>query len=236
MLRLDKFLCDMNIGSRSQVKALIKQGAVTVNGTVIVKSEVKIDEHKDIVVFNGTALRYQKYAYYMLHKPKGVVSATEDNSNMTVIDLLKETGYKDLFPVGRLDKDTEGLLLITNDGRLAHDLLSPKKHIDKVYYVELEKDLSEQSISHLESGVDIGEDKITLPSQVKRLTTRSIHLTITEGKYHQVKRMMQAVDNAVIYLKRIAMGSLQLDESLPAGSYRELTENEISQLKNINAF
>ncbi len=230
MLRLDKFLCDMNMGSRSQVKTLIKQGFVTINGIVVVKPETKVDEYKDIVVCNGTSLRYQKYVYYMLHKPKGVVSATEDNSCMTVIDLLKETGYKDLFPVGRLDKDTEGLLLITNDGRLAHNLLSPKKQIDKVYYVELEKDLKETSISLLESGVDIGEEKITLPSKIERLTMRSIHLTITEGKFHQVKRMMQAVDNNVIYLKRISMGSLQLDKLLPLGSYRELTQNEISHL------
>lgn len=230
MLRLDKILCDMNIGSRSQVKTYIKQGFVTLNGEVVTRPEIKVDEHQDVITFKGEVYHYKKYVYYMLHKPQGVVSATDDNTCMTVTDLLKDTGYNNLFPVGRLDKDTEGLLLMTNDGELAHNLLSPKKHVNKVYYVELEKTLTEESLLLLEHGVDIGEERLTLPSTIKRLTDKSLYLTITEGKYHQVKRMMRAVDNTVTYLKRISIGSLQLDETLPKGGYRELTEEEINNL------
>lgn len=162
----------------------------------------------------------------MLNKPKGVVSATRDACR-TVTDLLKDTGYDDLFPVGRLDKDTEGLLLMTNDGNLAHNLLSPKKHVEKKYYVELERTLGEEDRKALETGVDIGEERLTFPAKVEQITETSIFLIITEGKYHQVKRMMQAVENEVVYLKRVAMGGIFLDENLPQGAYRELTEDEM---------
>lgn len=221
----------MNIGSRSQVKTYLKQGFVTVNGKPVTKPETKVDENKDTVAFKGKPCVYRRYVYYMLNKPQGVVSATQDNECATVTELLKDTGYKDLFPVGRLDKDTEGLLLMTNDGELAHDLLSPKKHVKKVYYVELDKPFTHQDAFRLKEGIDIGECKKTLPASVELITENSIYLTITEGKFHQVKRMMNAVGNHVTYLKRISMGSLQLDETLGKGDYRELTEEEIENLK-----
>lgn len=230
MLRLDKYLCEMNIGSRSQVKIYLKQGLVTVNGETAVKGELKIDEWKDRVTFQGKELQYKKYVYYMLNKPAGVVSATRDNTCGTVSELLKDTGYAELFPVGRLDKDTEGLLFMTNDGALAHKLLSPKKHVEKTYYVMLKKELGDAEKKALEEGVDIGEERNTLPAKVERLDEKTIHLTITEGKFHQVKRMLQAVDNEVLYLKRISMGGVKLDETLAKGSYRELTAEEIKLL------
>jgi len=165
-MRLDKFLVEMNIGSRSQVKDLVKKGTVSVNGEIITKSDVHIEPLTDEIKFQGQILQYEKYVYYMLHKPAGVVSATEDNCSKTVIDLLKEENRKDLFPVGRLDKDTEGLLLITNDGDLAHRLLSPKKHVPKKYFARITGDLTDESVKHLEEGVDIGEEQFTLPAQV----------------------------------------------------------------------
>ncbi len=226
MLRLDKFLCDVKVGSRSQVKEYLKKGMVKVNGEVVKRPEFKVDEKKDGISFQGKEILYKRYVYYMLNKPKGVVSATRDACR-TVTDLLKDTGYDDLFPVGRLDKDTEGLLLMTNDGNLAHNLLSPKKHVEKKYYVELERTLGEEDRKALETGVDIGEERLTLPAKVEQITETSIFLIITEGKYHQVKRMMQAVENEVVYLKRVAMGGIFLDENLPQGAYRELTEDEM---------
>lgn len=226
MLRLDKFLCDANIGSRSQVKALLKKKAVKVNGEVIDKPDFKVKEGQDKVTFQGKEIEYRKYVYYMLNKPKGVVSATKDNLCQTAADLLRDSGYDDLFPVGRLDKDTEGLLIMTNDGGLAHRLLSPKNHVDKVYYVELDNRLTEEGRRLLEAGIDIGEGKPTLPAKAERITDTSLYLTLREGKYHQVKRMLKAVGCQVTYLKRIAMGGIQLDESLSCGCYRELTQEE----------
>lgn len=231
-MRLDKFLCEVNMGTRSQVKTYLKQGLVTVNGETVKKPEIHVDENKDVVTCMGKELSYAKYVYYMLNKPKDVVSATRDNTCQTVTELLADTGYKELFPVGRLDKDTEGLLLMTNDGELAHQLLSPRKHVSKVYYAELEKPLSAEDIEKLEKGVDIGEEKLTRPAKVEAVSEKAINLTITEGKFHQVKRMLQAVDNKVLYLRRIAMGSLCLDETLALGAYRELTDEEIAGLKN----
>ncbi len=231
MLRLDKFLCEMKVGTRSQVKKELKQGFVSVNGTVVVKPEYKVDEKADTVIYKGQELHYKKYAYYMLNKPAGVVSATRDNTCTTVNDLLKDTGYEDLFPVGRLDKDTEGLLLMTNDGELAHRLLSPHKHVAKVYDVELKECLSEEAVRRLEAGVDIGEEHPTLPAKTERLPGNHILLTITEGKFHQVKRMMKAVGNETVSLRRTAMGSLKLDERLAPGEYRELSEEETNALR-----
>ncbi len=226
MLRLDKFLCDAGIGSRSQVKVFLKQGLIKVNGEIIKRPEFKVEEEQDSVTFQGKEIKYRKYVYYMLNKPKGVVSATRDNLNRTVTDLIKDSGHQNLFPVGRLDKDTEGLLIMTNDGDLAHRLLSPKKHVDKVYYVELDKMLTEEGRRMLETGIDIGEEKPTLPANAQRITDTSLYLTIREGKYHQVKRMLKAVGCEVTYLKRIAMGAISLDKNLPCGCYRELTEEE----------
>ena len=230
MIRLDKFLCEMEIGSRSHVKDMIKKGMVSVDGEVIKKADFKFNEKTTRVCVNEKEISYQKFFYYMLNKPAGVVSATTDNHDKTVLDLLKEAPGKDLFPVGRLDKDTEGLLLITNDGELSHNLLSPKKHVEKTYLVKTAESVTTDMIQALEQGVDIGEEKITLPAKVKVLEDKEMELTITEGKFHQVKRMLKAVNNEVVYLKRLSMGSLLLDANLELGEYRSLTEMELSEL------
>lgn len=232
MIRLDKFLCEMEVGTRSQVKELVKKGMVSVNGEIIKKADFKFDETAAKVCVKEKELSYQKFYYYMLNKPAGVVSATTDHHDKTVLDLLKDAPGKELFPVGRLDKDTEGLLLITNDGELSHNLLSPKKHVDKTYLVETAEIVTDEMIGQLEQGVDIGEEKMTLPAKVTCLEDKKIELTITEGKFHQVKRMLKAVENEVVYLKRLSMGSLALDADLALGEYRSLTEEEIAQLKN----
>ncbi len=229
-MRLDRYLCELNIGTRSQVKEFIKKGLVSVNGRTIRLADYRIEEQTDQIAFQGKTLTYRKYVYYMLNKPQGVVSATQDNTAGTVTELLAAEGRKDLFPVGRLDKDTEGLLLLTNDGELAHRLLSPKKHVDKTYLVTVAHSLSEEDIRRLEQGVDIGEDRMTLPAKVAVQSERMIHLTIQEGKYHQVKRMLQAVDNQVTALKRIRFGKIILDEELAPGAYRPLTTQEEKEL------
>lgn len=221
----------MEIGTRSQVKEMIKKGQVSVNNEVIKKADYKFDENSAKVCVKEKEISYQKFYYYMLNKPAGVVSATTDNHDKTVLDLLKDAPGKDLFPVGRLDKDTEGLLLITNDGVLSHNLLSPKKHVDKTYLVKTAETVTLDMIHALEQGVDIGEEKITLPAKVKLLEEKEIELTIMEGKFHQVKRMLKAVGNEVVYLKRLSMGSLILDEALNLGEYRILTEKEVDDLK-----
>lgn len=230
--RLDKFLCDLNIGSRSQVKNFIQKGTVTVNDEIIKKPEFKVSEN-DIISFQGKTLSGEEYAYYMLHKPAGIISATEDNMHQTVLDYFKNEPCKNLYPVGRLDKDTEGLLLITNDGELGHRLLSPRHHIPKTYYVELLKPVTSNDAKQLEDGIDIGEKRLTLPAKIQILTDKTLYITITEGKFHQIKRMFEAVDNKVQYLKRISMGALTLDEALPKGEYRRLTSDEISYLKSL---
>ena len=230
--RLDKFLCDLNIGTRSQVKVFIQKGQVTVNDEIIKKPEHKVFEN-DTVCFQGQALSGKQYAYYMLHKPAGIISATEDKLQATVIDYFKEEPCKNLYPVGRLDKDTEGLLLITNDGEMGHRLLSPRHHIPKTYYVELAHSVNDEQIHLLETGIDIGEKKLTLPAKIQTITGNTLYITITEGKFHQIKRMFEVVENKVMYLKRISMGELSLDESLPKGQYRRLTQDEISYLKSL---
>lgn len=246
-MRLDKFLCDMNKGTRSQIKKDIKTGLVTVNGATITKPEFAVNEYADKVCYQGQPCGYEKYVYYMLNKPSGVVSATEDKRERTVIDLLSAEGRNDLFPVGRLDKDTEGLLIITNDGDLAHALLSPKRHVEKEYECHLAHALTAQQIERLETGLDIGEKNLTKPAKVRVLYDKKeaactaipnadihtkITLTITEGKFHQVKRMLKAIDNEVLYLKRIRMGNLLLDDRLDKGAYRRLEEWEIENLQN----
>lgn len=228
--RLDKYLCNMDIGTRSQVKDCIKKGQVTVNGLIVKAADLKVDEEKDQICVCGKEVSYQRFFYYMLNKPSGVVSATTDKKEKTVLDLLKDAPGKALFPVGRLDKDTEGLLLITNDGVLSHNLLSPKKHVNKKYFVETKVDISEEMILSLKQGVDIGEKNLTLPAIVEKIDEKHLMLTITEGKFHQVKRMLKAVDNEVVYLKRLSMGTLELDENLSLGQYRSLTKEEISLL------
>lgn len=232
-MRLDKYLTNQGIGSRSQVKALIKSKKVFVNNVLENKPERHIDENNDIVSLDGVNLEYNQFYYYMLNKPPGVLTAVKDNNYKTVMDIMDVTPKEGLFPVGRLDKDTEGLLLITNDGELSHNLLSPKKHVNKTYYVELNGELIDSDIDLFAKGLDIGEKNITKPAKLEILSGRNrAYITITEGKYHQVKRMFQAIGLTVTFLKRISMGSLILDKNLKSGGYRKLTEEEISNLKS----
>ena len=232
-MRLDKYLTNQGIGSRSQVKALIKSKKVFVNNVLENKPERHIDENNDIVSLDGVNLEYNKFYYYMLNKPPGVLTEVKDNNYKTVMDIMDVTPKEGLFPVGRLDKDTEGLLLITNDGELSHNLLSPKKHVNKTYYVELNGELIDSDIDLFAKGLDIGEKNITKPAKLEILSGRNrAYITITEGKYHQVKRMFQAIGLTVTFLKRISMGSLILDKNLKSGGYRKLTEEEISNLKS----
>ena len=233
-MRLDKFLVQVELGSRSQVKEYIKKGRIAVNSTIINKPEFQVNELIDSVTCDSKPLQYNQYYYYMLHKPAGVITATKDAHEPTVMYLLSTAAGKNLSPVGRLDKDTEGLLLITNDGDLSHQLLSPKKHVAKTYYVECQGSISEEKLEKLRNGIDIGDDKNTLPAKAELLSQSAdsfcLHLTITEGRFHQVKRMIHAIDAEVTYLKRISMGSLTLDTNLPKGEYRSLTKEEIEQL------
>lgn len=236
MMRLDKFLCDNNIGSRSQVKELIKKGLVCINGTIVTKADFKVNETKDEVFCQGQTVIYSRFVYYMFNKPQGTVTAHHDKLSCTVMSYFKDAPAKDLSPVGRLDKDTEGLLLVTNDGELNHKLLMPKSHVPKTYYVELRDSFTDKQKEKLISGIDIGEKRPCMPAKAEIYkqsdTGKAILLTIHEGMYHQVKRMMQAVGNEVVYLKRIRFGSLCLDASLAPGSYRLLSDNEIEALKN----
>ena len=233
MMRLDKFLADMGIGTRSEVKKYIRQGKVKVDGVVEKSPEAKIDETKQQVSCFDKTVGYETFEYYMLHKPAGVISATTDAKDKTVIDLIESKKRKDLFPVGRLDKDTEGLLLITNDGELAHRLLSPKKHVDKVYFAKVKGVVTEEDQRIFAEGVSLGQGEMAKPSRLEILVSdeiSEIRLTIQEGKFHQVKRMFLSVGKEVIYLKRLSMGTLQLDENLALGEYRPLTEEELKQL------
>lgn len=231
-LRLDKYLADMGQGSRSEVKIAIKRGHVKVNGAVVKLPEVKVGD-EDEVSYYDNVISYVTNEYYMLNKPAGVVSATEDKHYTTVVDLIESKARKDLFPVGRLDLDTEGLLLITNDGDLAHRLLSPKKKVGKVYFARIEGRVTEEDVLAFKEGLVVDEKFTALPAELTILKSdeiSEIELRIMEGKFHQVKRMFEAVDKKVIYLKRLSMGDLVLDENLPIGSYRPLTEEELKKL------
>ncbi len=235
-MRLDKFLTELGIGTRTEVKKYIKAKLVTVNGAVANKPECKINEITDVVTYKGKTLQYQAFEYYLFHKPSGCVSATEDLIHQTVMDYLTDTIRKDLFPVGRLDLDTEGLLLITNDGVLAHELLSPAKHVKKTYYAKIEGTVTKEDVNLFKEGVDIGEEKRTKPAELEILSSgeeSEVLLTITEGKFHQVKRMFHAVGKEVTYLKRISMGPLTLPDDLEPGAYRKLTEEELASLKTV---
>ena len=237
MIRLDKYLADMGVGTRSEVKQYLKKGLVTVNGDVEKRPERKIEIESDQVCYKGENIAYAEYEYYMFHKPAGCVSATQDNLHKTVLDYLKGASGKDLFPVGRLDIDTEGLLLITNDGILCHELLSPAKHVPKTYYAKVEGCVTETDAEFFRQGVDIGEDKLTAPAELAILQADSVSeilLTITEGRFHQVKRMFEAVGKKVVYLKRLSMGAISLDENLQAGEYRALTKEELEKLKRLS--
>ena len=229
MIRIDKYLCDMSIGSRSEIKEYIRKKLITVDGVVVTDPGMKISEDS-AVTFKGEPLQYKQFRYYMLNKPQGVVSATKDNIDTTVMDLLKDVNTRDMFPVGRLDKDTEGLLIITNDGELSHRLLSPRSHVDKCYLVQLMHSITADDIKSLSKGVDIGDDTLTLPAKVEAIAADRIYLTITEGRYHQVKRMLEAVGNKVVFLKRVSFGPLELDSDLAPRQYRELDDSEIIML------
>lgn len=234
MIRLDKYLADMGVGTRSQVKQFIKKGQIQVNGEIQKRPETKLDITKDKVSFQGEEISYQEYVYYILHKPAGYVSAVKDNLYPTVLSLIDNPHGFQLFPVGRLDLDTEGLLLITNDGTLAHELLSPKKHVEKTYYARIDGKITEEDQRRFAAGLDIGDEKDTLPAKLEILKSgeeSEITVTITEGRYHQIKRMFEAVGKKVTYLKRLQMGSLKLEETLEPGTYRALTEEEIRLLK-----
>jgi len=232
MLRIDKYLADASLGTRTEVKKMIQKKRVCVNGNVVTDPSFKVDEINDIITAFGGAVKLETVEYFMLNKPAGVVSATRDNQTC-VVELIFDKTRKDLFPVGRLDKDTEGLLLITNDGKLAHKLLSPKKHVDKKYYVELDKKLENDMILRLKAGIDIGDEKPTKPCSIEQVSEYSCFITISEGRYHQIKRMFETENLSVTYLKRISMGPLFLDEKLKPGEYRKLSDEEIRELKDI---
>lgn len=237
-MRLDKFLADMALGSRKEVKGYIKKGLVTVNGTVIKSDKTQVDEHKDEIRFDGEPVVYQKYFYYMMNKPAGVISATVDDYEETVVDLLSDEDYRDdLFPVGRLDKDTEGFMLLANDGALAHRLLSPKKHVDKEYYAQVAGIMTVADVAEFAAGLTIDGGEETLPAELTIISTDSqaetseIRLVLHEGKFHQVKRMVAAVGKEVTYLKRLRIGPVVLDPRMDPGAYRPLTAAEIKDLE-----
>ncbi len=233
-MRIDKLLSNMGYGSRKEVRQLLKNGAVRVNEELIKKPNVHIDTEDDIVTCFGEQVIYQQYIYLMMNKRQGVLSATEDVVGATVLDdLTEEDRHFKPFPVGRLDKDTEGFLLLSNDGKMAHNLLSPKKDVPKTYYAHIEGRVTEEDIEAMAKGVILEDGTKTKPGKLVILTSGAqseIELTITEGKFHQVKRMFQAVGKEVVYLKRLSMGPLQLDERLPLGAYRPLTEEEMALL------
>lgn len=230
-MRLDKVLAHAGLGTRKEVKEIIRKKRVKVNAEVCTQMDRKIHLQEDILHVDDKLISFDSNVYIMLHKPSGVLSATKDRERLTVLDLIKDTLPKGCFPVGRLDIDTEGLVLITNDGALAHDLLAPKKHVEKTYLVHLKQALQESDIRTLESGMYIGNHEQCLPARVEVIHHTKIYLTIYEGKYHQIKRMMKCLGNEVLYLKRVRMGSLTLDENLAKGEYRYLTQQEIEELK-----
>lgn len=263
--RLDKYLADMKAGSRSEVKTMIRKGRVSVNGRIVCDAGCKVAKN-DTVLLDGKSFEYTSMEYIMLNKPAGVLSATKDKNQKTVLDLVSDARRKDLFPVGRLDRDTEGLLLLTNDGALAHRLLSPKKHVDKVYFARVCGRVTEREVLKFQQGflleqdvnAESGKEFFCLPAKLEILKFQSddsisdfldteggehnlnsgiseVRLTIHEGKFHQVKRMFEAVGMKVLYLKRLSMGSLSLDEALAPGEYRYLTKTEIQELSE-NAF
>ncbi|SHJ84862.1 ribosomal small subunit pseudouridine synthase A [Paramaledivibacter caminithermalis DSM 15212] len=236
MMRLDRILGNMGYGSRKDLKKLIRHGAVKVDGEVVKKSSININPYESVIEINGEKVEYREYIYIMMNKPQNVISATYDNKHKTVIDLLEEKYLVfNPFPMGRLDIDTEGLLIITNDGKLSHEILSPKKHIPKTYYAHVKGIVDKEDIEAFKDGIILDDGYKTLPSQliIKESGNISIvELTIYEGKFHQVKRMFKQRQKEVKYLKRIAMGELKIDEKLNLGDYRELTDEELNVLKS----
>lgn len=234
--RIDKVLANMGYGTRKEVKALVKSGEISVNGIKVKDPGQHVAPETDEIFVGEERLLYRKYVYIMMNKPQGVISATEDNYDKTVIDLLEDDLINfEPAPVGRLDKDTEGLLLITNDGELNHMLLSPKKHVPKKYFAQIEGEVTEEDIHKFKEGVVLDDGYKTMPGELKIIKADNIseiELIIHEGKFHQVKRMFEAVGKKVIFLKRLEMGSLILDPTLKTGEYRELTIEELENLKN----
>ena len=234
-MRVDKLLSNVGVASRAELKKYCKQGLISVNGKVINNPGVQVDSENDDVRFNGEKIVYREFVYIMLNKPDGYISATYDKCDPIVLDLIDQSYLVfEPFPVGRLDKDTEGLLVLTNDGQLAHRVLSPKKHVPKTYYAKIQGKVTEEDILAFEKGVILDDGYETMPSQLKILKSddmSEIELTIHEGKFHQVKRMFESVGKKVVYLKRLSMGKLKLDESLKLGEYRELTEEEVKLIE-----
>lgn len=233
-MRLDKFLSEVGLGSRTEVKVLLKKKAITVNGQVETSPKAQIDESKDQVAYQGQLLFYEEFVYYLLNKPAGVISATEDKRHRTVLDLLDDTArLKEVFPVGRLDIDTTGLLLLTNNGQLAHALLSPKKHVDKTYVADVAGVMTPDDVAHFAAGIQL-LDHLCQSAVLELLDmaeqTSRVRVTIREGKFHQVKRMVAACGKEVTSLKRLSMGPLTLPDDLPEGSWRRLTEAEVTEL------
>ncbi|MDD4834756.1 MAG: pseudouridine synthase [Lutispora sp.] len=237
MQRLDKILANMGFGSRKEVKKLIKSGAVQIDGNITTDAESKVDPEKQAIKVNGTLINYRKYVYLIMNKPQGVITATEDSRSSTVLDLIDEEYLCfDISPVGRLDKNTEGLLILTNDGEMNHSLTSPKKGVDKVYYAEVSGRVNSKDIKLFKRGITLKDGYKALPADleiIEESDISKIKVTVREGKYHQVRRMFEAVSKKVIFLKRLSMGSLELDEDLEPGEYRELTEREIEELKSL---
>ncbi len=237
--RLDKIISNMGYGTRKEVKKFIKDGLITINGEVITDNKFKLNPYENEILFNGQDINYREYIYLMMNKPQGFVSSTDDPISRTVIDILEyQHQIFEPFPVGRLDKDTEGLLLITNDGKLAHNLLSPNKEVNKIYYAELDGRLENKHIEKFREGVCFLDDGYkTKPGDLEIIETGDTgsraYVTIQEGKFHQVKRMFEAIGMNVTYLQRIRMGSLVLDEDLELGEYRELTSEELENLMNL---
>ena len=234
MQRLDKFLAEAGVDSRRKLRDMVRSGRVTVNGSLVLSPEQKIDETRDVICVDGQRIgRGDRRIVLMLHKPAGCVTAARDDRYPTVMEHLPPQ-YAGLMPIGRLDKDTEGLLIITNDGDLAHRLLSPKKHVDKTYYVELDGRLSTEEAERIMGGIDIGDERPTLPCEITRLSDTTCFITIREGRYHEIKRMFATGGLKVKELKRISMGPIALDAELGAGEYRPLTEEEIQLLRNFD--
>ncbi|SCG82951.1 ribosomal small subunit pseudouridine synthase A [Proteiniborus sp. DW1] len=233
--RLDKILSNLGYGSRKDVKGLVKSGSIEVDGKIVKDGSLKIDPYSSVLKIKGEVVEYREFIYLMMNKPQGVISSTDDFRDKTIIDLISDQ-YKvfNPFPVGRLDKDTEGLMVLTNDGQLSHRVLSPKKHVEKLYYAEVEGVVTEEDKKLFSEGVILDDGYKTLPAKLEIIASDSIskiYLTIKEGKFHQVKRMFLSVGKRVIYLKRMAIGGLRLDESLGLGEYRELTNEEILLLE-----
>lgn len=237
MERLDKIISNLGYGSRKEVKIMAKKGLIEVDGVVVKDNGMAVDPEKSIIKINGEEVTYRKYIYLIMNKPDGVISATVDNKEDTVIDLLEvEHQVFEPFPVGRLDKDTVGLLLLTNDGELNHKLLSPKWHVDKVYYAKIDKEVTEEDVEAFKKGITLDDGYTCKEAKLEILSSEAegskVHITIQEGKFHQVKRMFEAVGKKVVYLQRIKFGGLELDQELEEGEYRELTEDELSILKS----